>query len=137
MTSERKPTPHGDRYATIYWDATSRGELHIQHCSKCDQLRHYPTALCPHCHSFEHDWIVASGRGKLHSWTVCHHAFHPGFKNALPYTLVTVDLVEGVRTLGLLEEGTAHELTIGMPLQASFKKREDGFGDLVFQISGV
>ena len=42
-------------------------------------------------------WLDASGNGRVHSWTVTHHAFHPGFKPDLPYTLVTVDLDEGVR----------------------------------------
>ena len=41
-----------------------------------------------------------------------HHAFHPGFKPDLPYTLLTVDLDEGVRMnaqlRGLDPAGAAH-----------------------------
>jgi uncharacterized OB-fold protein len=41
--------------------------------------------------------IEASGRGRVHSWTVAHHPFHPGFKEELPYIVAIVDLAEGVR----------------------------------------
>jgi uncharacterized OB-fold protein len=36
----------------------------------------------------------ASGRGRVHSWTVAHHPFHPGFKEELPYIVAIVDLEE-------------------------------------------
>jgi len=132
--NDSKPTPSADGLSAPYWEATTRGELSIQHCTGCDNLRHYPSVLCPHCYSSDHDWIIASGRGPLHSWTVTHHSFHPAFSALLPYTLVTVDLEEGVRALGLLGDGLGQNLKPGMPLQARFQTRSDGFGDLIFDI---
>jgi uncharacterized OB-fold protein len=74
--------------------------------------------------------VPASGLGVIHSWTVSHHAFHPSFVAELPYTLVTVDLDEGVRALGRWV-GPA-ELCIGMPVFGAFEAREGGV-DLVFK----
>jgi uncharacterized protein len=95
----------------------------------CGKTRHYPRLLYSHCHSDAAVWNQASGRGTLHSWTVAHHAFHPAFKDGLPYVLVTVDLDEGVRALGRWQGPVA--LAIGQPVQGMFEAREGGV-DLVF-----
>ncbi|QHE85025.1 Zn-ribbon domain-containing OB-fold protein [Hydrogenophaga sp. BPS33] len=76
------------------------------------------------------NWAEASGEGTAHSWTVAHHAFHPAFAGELPYTLVTVDLKEGVRALGRWREGCTP--SVGMAVRGGFEPREDGV-DLVFQ----
>ena len=111
-----------------FWEGAKQGRLLIQRCSGCGTLRHYPRLLCDQCYSDAADWVEASGRGVIHSWTVSHHAFHPSFKAELPYTLVTVDLEEGVRALGRWRGGA---LTIGLKVQGKFETREDGV-DLVF-----
>jgi uncharacterized OB-fold protein len=84
--------------------------------------------LCDACYSDAVEWIEASRRGTIHSWTVAHHAFHPAFKDELPYTLVTVDLEEGVRALG---RWTGKPPVIGQPVTGAFVARPDGV-DLVF-----
>ena len=111
-----------------FWEGAKQGRLLIQRCSDCGTLRHYPRLLCDQCYSDAADWVEASGRGVIHSWTVSHHAFHPSFKAELPYTLVTVDLEEGVRALGRWRGGA---LTIGLQVQGKFEAREDGV-DLIF-----
>jgi uncharacterized OB-fold protein len=65
----------------------------------------------------------------VHSWTVAHYAYHPAFAPDLPYTLVTVDLDEGVRALGLWRDDATP--CIGQPVQGAFEAREGGI-DLVF-----
>ena len=128
MTTPEKPQPHPSELSRPYWDAAAEGRLVIQRCASCGKLRHYPRLLCDHCYSDAADWAPASGRGKVHSWTVCHHAFHPGFAAELPYTLVTVDLEEGVRALGRWQGG---EFAIGTPVQGRFEL-SPGRSELVF-----
>ncbi len=70
--------------------------------------------------------MEASGRGEVHSWTVAHHAFHPGFIGELPYVLVVVDLEEGVRALGRLRGVPSPEIRIGLPVQLTVEQRDDG-----------
>jgi uncharacterized OB-fold protein len=111
-----------------YWEAANEERLVIQQCASCGTLRHYPRLLCDNCYSDAVEWREASGRGKLHSWTVCHHAFHLSFAAELPYTLVTVDLEEGVRALGRWQGGP---LEIGTPVQGRFIL-SPGRADLLF-----
>lgn len=124
-----RPLPVPTALSQPYWDGAARGELLIQRCTACGALRHYPRLLCSRCHAGTFDWQRASGQGTVHSWMVAHHAFHPAFREALPYTLVTVDLAEGVRALGLWRGGSA--LRIGAPVRAVFEPREGG-ADLAF-----
>ena len=78
-------------------------------------------------------WVDASGSGRVHSWTVTHHAFHPGFKADLPYTLVTVDLDEGVRMQAQLRGLDASELRIGLPVRVAFEPATEGLTLPVFE----
>ena len=125
-----KPPQTPSALSGPYWEAAARGVLVIQRCSACGKLRHYPRLICAQCYSDAVSWQPASGRGTLHSWTVSHHAFHPAFAAELPYTLVTVDLEEGVRALGRWRSEVA--LSIGLPVQGHFESRPGGV-DLVFE----
>ena len=125
-----KPVPEPTAMSRPYWDAAGEGRFILQCCSECNRTRHYPQLLCSHCYSDGVIWKEASGRGKIHSWTVSHHAFHPAFAADIPYTLVTIDLEEGVRALGLWRSDTAPSLDL--PVHGQFETREDGI-DLVFR----
>jgi uncharacterized protein len=129
MERVAKPTVVSSELSRPYWEAAAQGRLVLQHCGACGVVRHYPRMLCTECYSAEVEWRGASGRGQVHSWTVAHHAFHAGFKDDLPYTLVTVDLEEGVRALG--RWSGAETPRIGVAVQGSFQIREGGI-DLVF-----
>lgn len=106
MQIPAKPMPTESNLSRPYWEAARQGKLMVQQCGHCGKLRHYPTLLCPACHSLDAGWVQLSGRGRIHSWTVTHHAFHPAFREELPLTLVTVDLDEGVRALGVWRHDT-------------------------------
>lgn len=115
-----RPLPESSSDSQPYWQGLLAHELRLQRCTGCGALRHYPRPLCPHCHGFDHDWVVASGRGTVHSWTVAHHAFHPGFKRAVPYAIVIVDLQEGVRMAAPLAGPADTPLSIGLPVVLDF-----------------
>ena len=125
-----KPLPQPTELSRPYWEAAALGRLVLQRCSACGRIRHYPRLLCPACHSDAVEWTPASGRGTVHSWTVAHHAFHPAFAAELPYTLVTIDLEEGVRALGRWQNEAVPRL--GQPVQGRFLTRDDGGSDLAF-----
>jgi uncharacterized protein len=125
------PSPEAEGLSAPYWEGTKRGKLVLQRCSDCGTPRHYAQVLCARCHSEAFEWFEAEGLGTVHSWTICHHAFHPGFKADLPYTLVTIDLKEGVRALGRFD-GDPAALALGLDVRATFEQRPDGFGQLTF-----
>ena len=124
MTDETyaKPVPEPSRDSMPYWDALNAGRLVIQRCAACGKLRHYPRPVCDACYSMEVTWHQVSGRGSVHSWTVAHHPFHPGFKSELPYVLATVDLEEGVRMIAQLRGVTPEDVTVGLPVAIDFER---------------
>ena len=103
-----------------YWDGLKQHRLRLQRCADCGKVRHYPRPVCDACWSMNADWIDASGRGTVYSWTITHYAFHPGFKEDLPYTLLTVDLPEGVRMNAQARGIDASALRVGLPVQVAF-----------------
>lgn len=121
-----KPLPHPTADTQPYWDGLNEGTLRLQACGACGKVRHYPRPVCDACWSMAVTWVEASGAGTVHSWTVTHHAFHPGFKAELPYALVTVDLAEGVRVNARLRGMEAGELRVGLPVRVGFERVVEG-----------
>lgn len=116
-----KPLPEPTLDSQPYWDALKRHRLELQKCARCGKIRHYPRPVCDNCFSMEIEWVQASGKGKVYSWTVAHHAFHPGFKGEIPYVLATVELEEGVRMVSQLKGVEAGKMKIGMPVEVFFE----------------
>jgi uncharacterized OB-fold protein len=118
------PSPTPDTQP--YWDGLNENRLRLQRCADCKTVRHYPRPVCPSCSSMNAEWIDASGRGAVHSWTITHYAFHPGFKGDLPYALLTVDLEEGVRMQAQARGIDAAALRVGLPVKVAFERvKED------------
>lgn len=111
--------------AKPYWDGLAREQLLLQQCGDCGAVRHYPRAICAKCLSFAVVWKQASGRGTVHSWTITHQTPLPDFGGRVPYALVTVDLVEGVRMLAPLVSIPVEELRVGLPVRVLFEKQRD------------
>jgi uncharacterized protein len=123
------PTPTPE--SAPYWKGLRESRLLIQKCGRCGKLRHYPRPVCDACFSMDVDWIEASGRGTVHSWTQTHHAFLPAFAHDLPYILVTVDLEEGVRMNARLRHD-GRTIEIGAPVLCTFEAHDDAWTFPVF-----
>ncbi len=126
MADYAKPVPSPTTDTQPYWDGLNAGRLRLQRCADCGKVRHYPRPVCDACFSMNVAWVDASGNGRVHSWTVTHHAFHPGFKPNLPYTLVTVDLDEGVRMQAQLRGLDPRELRVGLMVRVAFEQATEG-----------
>lgn len=87
--------PVRNRDTAFFWEGTQAGELRIQTCNACQTLRHPPGPACPSCGALDRGYVVASGRGTVHSWVVHHAPQVPG--KELPLVIALVDLDEGVR----------------------------------------
>jgi uncharacterized OB-fold protein len=130
-----KPVPEPTQESKPYWDALNEGRLVLQSCGSCGKVRHYPRPLCDACYSFDVRWIEAKGTGTVHSWTVTHHPFNPGFKAELPYVLVTVDLAEGVRMQAPLRNADASSLKPGLPVRLQIELARDGLALPAFALA--
>ena len=117
MSDYDKPQPEPTAESRPHWAGLHAHRLLLQRCTQCYRVRHYPRPVCDQCYSMNYDWLEASGRGHIHSWTVSHHPFHFGFKRDLPYVSVLVDLEEGVRMQATLVDGVSATLAIGLAVE--------------------
>ncbi len=102
-----------------WWNACREGRLLLPCCNDCGRYHFRPEVACTHCFSLNWEWVQASGRGTLYSYTAIHRAPVPGFKT--PAVLAIVELEEGVAMLSNLVRCAPEELRIGMPLQVEFE----------------
>ena len=115
-----KPLPEPSIDSQPYWDGLKEHRVMLQQCADCGAVRHYPRPMCGECHSMNVDWVEASGRGVLYSWTVAHHPFHIGFRGETPYILALVQLDEGVRIQSQLLDANIEELKLGLAVEIVF-----------------
>src|SRR3989442_7765571 len=91
-TTERKyGAPMVNPEIKPFFDAAAQGTLMLKKCGACGQTHHYPRAICPFCASERTEWITASGRGTIYSYSVMRRV--PGssaIRHATPEASVTV-----------------------------------------------
>lgn len=115
--------PMVNRDSEYFWEGTRKGELRIQQCGACGQLRHPPGPMCPACGATEPGYVVARGTGTVFSYVVHRHPPVPG--KQLPILLALVELDEGVRMVGELLGVADDEVDIGMPVEVSMVGIDD------------
>lgn len=105
-----------------FWEGTAAGELRLQKCNACGELRHPPGPMCPTCHAHDRGYVVASGKGTVFSFLVHHAPYLPG--KELPATLALIELEEGLRMIGEVQGGREN-IAVGSPVQVVFEKIDD------------
>ncbi len=123
-TEQAFPTPDTTGIGAQYWNALREGHLTYQCCKACSYAWLPARTECPTCLSPEWSWQPASGRAKLISWVIYHHAYHPWFAKKLPYNVSVVELAEGPRLISNVV-ATATPLRIDMPLQLVIEHEAD------------
>jgi hypothetical protein len=124
MSAER-PAPRPDADSRPYWEAAARGELVVQQCSSCATKRLPGRVLCPACWSDESEWVAATGRGTVYTFTMVHRAPSPAFADRVPYIVALIELEEGPRVVGNIVEGEAEHVRVGAPVSVRFERLND------------
>ncbi len=119
MIEYAKPLPVPDGDTKPFWDAAKEHRLMIQRCQDCQRTIFYPRSVCPHCMSDRIDWIQASGRGTIYSYTVVHRS-PSAFKEDVPYVVALIDLAEGVRMMSNVVECAPADVRIGAAVEVVF-----------------
>ena len=101
-----------------FWQGIKEHQLVFQRCKECSTWIHPPRPTCPKCRSFEKEWAPSTGKGTIHSWVTYRESPHPGFK--APYSVVLVELEEGVRLVSNMVDIKPEEIFIGMPVEVVF-----------------
>jgi uncharacterized OB-fold protein len=76
--------------------------------------------MCPHCCSIAHDWIRASGRGTVYTFTIVRQALARGWDELLPYVVAVIELDEGPKLLSNLINVAPEDVHIGMDVEVVF-----------------
>lgn len=127
------PVPTDD--SAPYWEAMNRHELLLQRCGACGRVVYLPAPMCDECQSFDLDHFVASGRGRVYSWTVVRHMGHPAFEP--PYAVLLVEIEEGPRILAQLAAPNGDEwerLEVGTPVRIAWDDSEPEQSFATFEI---
>jgi uncharacterized OB-fold protein len=90
-------TPVTDPDGAPFWRYAAQGELRVQACADCGELRFPPRPCCPHCQSFASEWRPVSGRGRIWSYVVPHPPLLPEYAALAPYNVAVVELEDAPR----------------------------------------
>jgi len=108
-----------------YWDGCAAGKLLVRRCLSCGKPHHYPRALCPFCFSDRLDWIEASGKGIVYSFSVMQRA-------EIRYAIAYVTLAEGPTMMTNIVDCDFDRLRIGMDVVLRFVPTQGGLPLPVF-----
>lgn len=103
----------------IYRDNLDAGDIKIQKCAACAENFFPPRVMCPKCRSRDHAWVDVSGSGEIYSASVVRRKPERGGD----YSIVLVDLDEGVRMMSTVTDAVPTEVAIGQRVRL-------GIGDL-------
>ena len=112
------PLPTHDNHE--FYEAAQRNELRFQRCSECGTWRHYPRPACPECLSRDYTWDLATGLGRVYTWTIVHPPTLPAFEDQIPYNVVDVLLDEGIHFQSQILDCRPDEIRPDLRVQAVF-----------------
>ena len=112
--------PDPDIEDAPFWEAAAAGRLVLPRCRSCGTFIWYPRSFCPQCHTWGVEWVPATGRGTVYSFTVSHRGMGPWAEHA-PYVIAYVELEEGPRVLTNIVGADPDEVRIGDPVTAVFQ----------------
>ena len=120
-----KPLPTVIPETAGFWEGTRAEELRVQACRACGHRQINASPVCDECLSPDLEWQKASGRGRVFSYTVVHHAFHPAFAAETPYVVADIELDEGPVLTSNVTGIAPDRVRIDMPVEVWFHKVND------------
>jgi uncharacterized protein len=102
-----------------FWDEAAEGRFVVKRCEACRKTHWYPRALCPFCFSERTEFVPASGRGTIYSFSVMQRA-------EVPYAIAYVTLEEDATMMTNIVDCDFGALEIGQPVTLVFKPTQDG-----------
>lgn len=121
-----------------FWEAVDRHELVLQRCGACELYLQPPRPMCPQCHSMDTlEWVPSTGRGEIYSYVnfTTDRMAYPAMK--VPYSVVLVELEEGVRLVSNMIDLEPEEVEIGTPVEVAFDDISDDLTLFKFKVRGA
>jgi uncharacterized protein len=113
------PPPEPDQQSVPFWAALAEHRLVLERCTACGRHRAAPLPACPWCAATSTERVESTGHGRVYSWVTVHRSFGAPFADQVPYTVALIDLTEGCRALGRLEDTTT-PVAAGLAVAARF-----------------
>ena len=115
-----------------FWEGCRLGELRVQQCMNCQEVRFPPQPLCPMCRSTKREWIAVAGTGTVYTYSIntglgAAGAILPG-EHGFPYAVAVIELDSGPRMFSDFDTEHLARLTIGARVHVLF---EDIGGGLI------
>lgn len=108
-----------------FWEAVKKHELVICRCHDCGAF-YSQAVVCAACGGSRMEWVKASGRGKVFTFCVFRQAFHPAWRDDIPYNVAYVKLDEGPLLISNIVGCSNDDICIGMPVEVTFEEVSDG-----------
>lgn len=123
---EPKPRPSAvpDAESEPYWAAIHDGRLEVQRCTVCGRHQLYPRPHCIACRG-PVEWVEASGRGRVYSYTVIRQNFARPFRDLIPYVVALVDLDEGPRLMTNIVDCAPEDVAVDAPVRLKVERISD------------
>jgi uncharacterized protein len=109
-----------------FWEGCAKGELRIQRCIACGHRQFPPGSVCTACFKDSLEWLAASGRGTVASYTVVYWSPNPAYAADAPYVLALIALEEGPRMLTNIVGASPDSVRIGATVAVSFEQCAPG-----------
>ncbi len=119
-----KPLPSLDEDIEPFWKGLKRHEFLLFRCKTCGAW-YWPVSFCakhpnePFYGNLE--WTKSSGKGKVFAFNIHYKAFHPGFKDDIPYVYSLIELDEGPMFGSNIIGIDPKEVKIGMPVEVVYE----------------
>lgn len=127
VTKSSKTLPDLQGPNALYWVGANEGKVVVQVCAACRTTRYPAANLCPHCHAGESTWQAIRPTGSVLSWCRFHRMYFPEFQERLPYTVLLVQMDDGVKFYGNYRLSEMQKIpAIGQRVEAVFEVVEDG-----------
>jgi uncharacterized OB-fold protein len=124
----QRDVPEPSEVSQPFWDATRRRVLVLQWCTECDRGIYYPRLLCPRCGSAALRWRESAGHGTVYAQATHYPAAPVASDESFNgrYSVVLVDLDDGVRMLSNVVGIDPDEVHVGQRLALSWEPLADG-----------
>ncbi|UCD56377.1 MAG: OB-fold domain-containing protein [Candidatus Hydrogenedentota bacterium] len=90
--------------------------------SPCPETRN---EFCSNCLSEDIEWIEASGKGAIHTFSVVQRPPGASFTEDIPYVVAIIDVDEGPRMISNMVEIAPEDMRVGMPVRVVFENITD------------
>ncbi|MGI6072000.1 MAG: Zn-ribbon domain-containing OB-fold protein [Lachnospiraceae bacterium] len=120
MSEYSKPLPEIRPWTKEFWEGTKQGKLLIQRGKNTGKLIMYPKKYSPYDIDEELEWIEASGKGTVYTFSIVENNAPKPFDEELPFCVAIVELEEGVRMCTNIVDCDLDRIKIGAPVHAVF-----------------